>query len=876
VIDESAGTPGVAEAAEDQPVPASPPGRRRRRLAWIAFSLVAAVATLLYWAGIAATWTVHRSFPQYSGTLHLSGLSAPVKVYRDAHAVPQIYAATADDLFRAQGYVTAQERFWEMDFRRHATSGRMAELFGPSQVGTDKFLRTLGWRAVAEREWTLISPQTRKYLQDYADGVNAYLSGRSTAEVSLEYAVLGLVQTTGYTIAPWDPVDSLAWLKAMAWDLRGNIHEEVARGTLLAAGLSRDQVESLFPPYPAQLNAPILSGGSLSGGAFVAPPRTSAASLPEPVSPGVGAAIARVAALIGPARPDLGSNSFVVSGNLTATGKPILENDPHLGPSMPGVWFQVGLHCSCEFNVEGFSFSGVPGIIIGHNARIAWGFSNLNPDVIDLYLEKVQGDRYLVDGAWQDLTVRVETIKVAGAAPVKLTVRSTNNGPLLEGVSSNLPILGKKPAVDPSGMPLTAAAPADPAYAVSLRWTGLDPGKTMDALFALNTAGNWDQFRHAIADFAAPSQNIVYADVGGNIGYQASGEIPVRGKGDGRWPAPGWDSSYNWTGRIPFEALPNELNPASGYIVTANQEVVDPATYPYLLTDDWSNGYRSRRLADLITSANKLSTLDAAALAMDTRNDLAAQIVPRLLAVKTTGATARAQNLLRDWDFQQPADGKAGSAQAHSSAAAAYFNAVWRHLLAGTFDELPREQRPNGDDRWWLVLTNLMQDPGSAWWDVKATPQKETRDDVLKTALDQGASEMAGALGNDPRAWRWGSIHTLTVRNQSFGSSGVAPIEWIFNPSTIGVPGGGAMVNATGWDPSTGGYDTNAVPSMRMVVDLSNLDNSRWVQLTGESGHAFSKHYSDQLELWRTGQTTPMRWDEAAIRREATDVLTLR
>jgi penicillin amidase len=507
-----------------------------------------------------------------------------------------------------------------------------------------------------------------------------------------------------------------------------------------------------------------------------------------------------------------------------------------------------------------------PGIIIGHNARIAWGFSNLNPDVTDLYLEKVRAGQYEVDGAWRDLTVREETIKVAGGSPIKLTVRSTNNGPLLEGVSSNLPILGQKPAIDPSGVPLTAATPADPAYEVALRWTGLDPGKSMDALFALNTAGNWEQFRHAISDFAAPSQNIVYADVDGNIGYQASGEIPVRGKGDGRWPAPGWDSSYDWSGRIPFEALPYELNPANGYIVTANQEVVDPATYPYLLTGDWSNGYRSQRLASLIGSSKKLSAADAAALALDTRNDLAAQIVPKLLAVKTTGATAKAQNLLQGWDFQQPA----------TSAAAAYFNAVWHHLLADTFDELPKGQAPNGDDRWWLVMTNLMADPDSAWWDVKSTPRKETREDVLKSALDQGATELADRLGSDPKAWRWGDIHTLTVRNQSFGSSGVAPIEWIFNPSTIGVPGGGAMVNATGWDPSTGDYDTNAVPSMRMVVDLSNFDASRWIQLTGESGHAFSKHYSDQLDLWRTGQTVPMRWDAGAIKRDATDVLVLR
>lgn len=816
------------------------------------------IASLVAVAGTAAIWTARRSFPQYSGTLRLSGLSASVQVYRDGAGIPQIYATTADDLFRAQGYVTAQDRFWEMDFRRHITNGRMAELFGASQIGTDKFLRTLGWRGVAEREWPLISLEGRRFLQAYADGVNAYLSGRNTAEVSLEYSVLGLVQGSGYTISVWDPVDSLAWLKAMAWDLRGNIHEEVARGTLLAAGFSRDQVESLFPPYPADRNPPILDGEGDGNNPILAGIPTLGRQ-PEPVQ-----------------LPDLGSNALVVSGALTMTGKPILENDAHLGSSMPGVWYQIGLHCRCGYNVGGFSLSGVPGVIIGHNGRIAWGLSSLGPDVTDLYLERLRDNRYQVDGEWKDLTVRTETIKVAGGSPVALTIRSTNNGPLLEGVSSNLPILGQKPNVDENGKPLASAGTADPAYAVALRWTGFEPGQTMDAVFALNKAQNWDQFRKAVALFAVPSQNIVYADVDGNIGYQASGQIPMRGKGDGRWPVPGWDSAYAWKGRIPFEALPHVLNPARGYVVTANQQVVSPAVYPYALTEDWSNGYRSKRLTDLIAgSGKKLSTVDVAAIAMDTRSDLATQITPALMAIATTATTVKAQNLLRDWDFQQPAEGDPATPQARSSAAAAYFNAVWKHLLALTFDELPKGQKPNGDDRWWLVMTRLMGDPSSPWWDVKSTPQRETRDDILRSALDQAARELSDSLGDDPTSWRWGRLHTLYLRNQSFGSSGVAPIEWIFNPSPVPVAGGPALVNASGWDPSTGGYATNTVPSMRMIVDLSNVDTSRWVQLAGESGHAFDKHYSDQLELWRTGQTLPMRWDEPAIKRDAQDMLVL-
>jgi penicillin G amidase len=886
--------PVAAATSRPEPLRRSWPRRLARGAVWT----VAALMVVGLGAAIDGVWTVRRSFPSYRGDLRLAGLSAPVTVQRDDHAIPQVYAANADDLFRAQGYVTAQDRFWEMDFRRHVTSGRLSELFGAAQLANDKLLRTLDWRGVAAQEWDLVSPQTRQYLRDYADGVNAYLARRKTAEVSLEYAVLGW-QATGYQIAPWDPVDSLAWLKAMAWDLRGNIGDEVARATLLASGLTRSQVESLYPAYPGARNAPIVAGGTIRDGAFVPPVETPALPAAAPAGPRASVAPAGpvrgtgavdtvpgddMPALLRPPPPDLGSNSFVVSGSLTTTGKPILENDPHLAPSLPGIWYQIGLHCTCGLDVAGFSLSGVPGVVIGHNARIAWGFTNLNPDVTDLYLEKLRGDQYLVDGTWRDLAVRHETIRVAGGASVPLTIRETDKGPLLDPVAGSLRILGAKPAIDASGAPTDGVSAVDPvagaAYGIALQWTALRPGRTMDALFAVDAAGNWNEFRAAAALFAVPAQNMTYADVDGNIGFQAPGVIPIRGKGDGRWPAPGWDSAYGWTGFVPFAELPYELNPARGYIVTANQEVIDPAAYPHLLTADWSNGYRSHRLAGLIEakirSGGKISVADATTFAMDSYSELAEQLVPALLSQPVTGPAARAQALLRDWDFQQPADGAPGTAAAHSSAAAAYFNAVVAHLLVDVFDELPKGQKPNGIDRWWLVLTELMKDPSAAWWDRASTPTVETRDDMLRAALVEATAELTGQLGGQPAGWRWGALHTLLPRSPSFGSSGIAPIEWLFNADPVAVSGGGAAVNATGWDASSRTYAVNAVPSMRMVVPLDDLDAARWVNLTGESGHAFDPHYTDQLELWRTGGTLPMPWTPTAVRKASVDTSTLR
>jgi penicillin amidase len=733
-----------------------------------------------------------------------------------------------------------------MDFRRHVTSGRLAELFGGNQVETDTFLRTMGWRRVAEREWPLISAPSRRFLQDYANGVNAWLATHSGAAASLEYAVLGL-STDGYTIARWDPVDSLAWLKAMAWDLRGNMVDELTRATLLADGLSRDEIEQLYPPYPYDTHRPIVDNGTVHNGVF----QTGAGTPTEAVRAAgpVLKALRNLPGLAGRNLTGIGSNSWVVSGAHTTTGRPILANDPHLSPTMPGIWYQMGLHCTCEYNVEGFTFSGVPGVVIGHNARIAWGFTNLGADVTDLYMERLDGERYAVNGQWQPLRIRVETIKVAGGAPVSIRVRETGNGPLLSDASEDL-----------------RKVSGGTEYGVALRWTALDPGRTVDSLFALDRAGNWAQFRAAAAQFDVPAQNMTYADVDGNIGYQAPGRIPVRGKGDGRWPAPGWDPAYDWTGYVPADALPSELNPARGYLVTANQPVIDQRAYPYLLAADWSYGYRAARIGSLIDHAiaggGRMSVLDTEKLQCDSYNGMAAQLVPTLLAQRLS---VPGPDLLRHWDFQQPAD----------SAPAAYFNAVYRHLLARTFDELPDTQKPDGDDRWWAVIVGLLSRPDSPWWDDRSTKTVEHRDDIVGAALRDASAELVSAQGNDPGRWRWGAMHTLELRNQSFGKSGVGPVEWLFNRGPVAVPGGSSIVDATGWDPSVG-YEVDAVPSMRMVVDLSNLDGSRWIALTGESGHAFSDHYADQFDLWREGLTLPMHWDEKTIRLEARDILVLR
>jgi penicillin amidase len=839
-----------------------------RRIALVL--LVVVLVALVAGAGFGFL-TIRASFPQISGEVTVPGLSGAVEVRRDEWGIPHITADTATDLFMAQGYVHAQDRFWEMDFRRHVTAGRLSELFGEDQVETDSFIRTMGWRHVAEQELELLSPETVSYLEAYAAGVNAYLADRTGSSLSLEYAVLGL-QNGGYEPEPWTPADSVAWLKAMAWNLSGNMDQEIQR-VQYATRLSDAQLADVDPPYPYDRHPVILPDLESSATATTAtaatamPDHGALAGLASRLAP-IGSMDRRVADLLGiPSGTGIGSNSFVVDGSRTASGLPLLANDPHLAPSMPGIWHQVSLRCraltdACPFDVSGFSFSGFPGIILGHNDRVAWGFTNLGPDVQDLYLEDVQGDRYRSPGGLEDLEIRTETIAVAGGDPVTIRVRSTSHGPLISDPSEYYSYIGTLAPIQ--GQPLDGVAAPD----VALAWTALTPGRTADAVFLINRSQNFDDFREAAASFEVPSQNMIYADVDGHIGYQAPGAIPIRQGYDGKWPVPGWDSSFGWDGFVDFEDLPWVLDPDAGYIVTANNAVTDP-DYPVFLTDDWSLGDRAARLVDLIEGSGELTVETMAGLAFDQHGPLADVLAPALQALPRAGVedASTALDLLDGWDGQQTAD----------SSAAAFLNAVWSHLLPLTFgDEIYyTDYYPDGGDRWVELMRTLVEEPDNPWWDDVSTPGvNEDRDTILNVAVEDAFTELTERLGDDPAAWRWGALHTLELRNETFGMSGIAPIEWLFNRGRYELGGGEDVVDATGWD-AREGYEVSWVPSMRMVIDLADLDASRYVNLTGTSGHAFHEHYDDQVPLWAAGESTAWPFSAGAVEAATVDVLTL-
>ena len=835
----------------------------RRIPRWPIFTAIVLVLALASLSSVGIA-TVRRSFPETSGRLMVSGLKGQVEVLRDSFGVPQIYADNPEDLFLAQGYVQAQDRFFEMDFRRHLAAGRLSELFGKSQLESDTYIRALGWRRVAEQELALLAPSTRRYLDAYAAGVNASIADRAAGDLSLEYSLLRL-QGLDYSPQPWTAADSVSWLKVMAWDLGENLDEEAERA-IITGKLGAGRAASLFPRYPLDDDfAPILRRGDVVGKAFdPSASRGSGRPLPAGLSvdqlrkaTGALESVAKINRSIprlfgsGSGAGEIGSNSWAVAGSGTASGKAILSNDPHLPTSIPSVFAQVGLHCrtlseACPFDVSGFSMASVPGVVIGKNTKIAWGLTTSYVDAQDLYLEDVRGDTVLEGDKYVPLNVITEEIRVRGEdQPRSIRIRSSPHGPLLSDVDQRL-----------QQVSASRTTPGTAPYAVALSWTALQPGRTMDALLALDQAQNFAEFRAATALLSAPSQNFIYADTAGNIGYQLAGAVPLRRKGNGTKPSPGWDPTYGWQGTIPFAKLPYVLNPPSGFIVAANQQVIG-AQYPYPLGSTYSYGWRSQEIVDRLRDAPPLTMDSAEQVFYDDTIRFAADLVPILLKIKVADPwIVEGQRTLVGWDYSASKD----------SAAAAYFNVVCHNILKFTFrDELPQELWPAGGDRWYAVLTMLMKQTQNPWWDDVTTKDKiETRDDILLAAMINARKEITSLMARDTDQWQWGKLHKVRLQNPTLGSSGIKPVEDLFNRGDYQVGGGPAVVNAMAYDDRTG-YAVTDGPTMRMLIDLGDLDASRWVNQSGVSGHAFNRHYDDQTELWANQQLWPFVSSRGAV-----------
>lgn len=827
-----------------------------------------------------------RALPTASGTARVPGLEASVTVVRDAAGIAHITAGSTHDLFFAQGYVHASERMWQMEVWRHISAGRLAELFGESQLDTDKFIRTLGWRVSAEQDYEAMGEDARAVLAAYTAGINAWLDAHRGS--------LGLAfVASGDNPEPWTDLDSVAWGKVQAWNLGDNFKSEVFRYLADAALGDPARTDELFPAYRDDALVITPSGLPGSGGAGPAQAGAAAGRVARgtPSAPMAADQLAgwrAVASLGGEALRvaglddadglasdhGIGSNNWVVAPSRSVTGGALLANDPHLGISMPSVWYMNGLHCqtvtaACPYDVAGVSFPGVPSVILGHNARIAWGATNLGPDVEDLVIETpdpADPARYLVAGSSKAFALRHEVIKVKGGASVDLEVRSTVHGPLLNGVDKRL-------------------ADAPP---MALRWTAtMQPDRTFEAILGLNTAASFDDFRASLSLYGAPAQNFVYADVDGHIGYQLPGVVPIRSTPDdhGDRPVRGDDGSGEWTGTIPFDDLPWQLDPEPGWIVTANNAAVD-ADYPYFVAQEWDPGYRAERIIDLLNAYGDdgLTTAELRAIQFDGSPLRARDIAPLLReAVPATedGATIAAR--IAAWD---------GACEVDSVGCAAWH--AWEYrVLRDIFDDdlgtLARDYV--GSPSSWVVLDRLLDDPHSAWWDDRATPDVvEDAGAIVARAMDEAGSELRDAIGS-PDRWSWGRLHTATFREATIGQSGIGPLEWYFDDGPHPVPGTAGAINNTYFrfssaypDPDKPDdrpvgidhvFDVTNLPSYRLTIDMHDLDGARIVITTGQAGNPFDRHYNDQIDLWRSGGTVPLPFTARAIDESAVSTLTL-
>lgn len=770
--------------------------------------LIACIALVVVAGAGFGVYMFRHPFPQVRGTLAVAGLQAPVEVIRDRWGVPHLSAGNEHDLFFAQGFVHAQDRLWQMEFNRRIAAGRLSEIFGETTLKTDRFLRTVGLRRAAEAEWEIQDAEARAAAEAYAEGVNAFVA-RYRGRLPIEFRLLRFAPEA------WTPIDSLAYAKLMAWVLSGNWESEILRAHLVSR-FGPEGAQTLLPPYPGE--HPVIVPQAADYAPFRSPTVLRALD-------------------IAPRRAGIGSNNWVVAGARTTTGAPLLANDPHLEAGMPSIWYEMHLSGG-TINVVGSTFPGTPGVIIGHNEHIAWGVTNAGPDVQDLYIERfhpTDPTRYLFKGTWEKVAVVAEHIVVKGRRdPVIVQVRITRHGPILNSVVEGLPNF------------------------VALRWTALDRGTLLSSFSRLMRAKNWEEFRTALRLWTVPAQNFVFADREGNIGYQLPGRIPIRAKGDGLLPVPGWTGEYEWTGEIPFEQLPSWFNPARGYIVTANNRIA-PERYRYLLAHEWDPGFRARRIEAVLTSKPKVGTEDLQRIQMDVASLPARAIVQTLGSVRI--AEEPAASLLAElaaWD---------GVLSPDSRAAAIY--EVFRVTLPGLIfkdvlgDDL-FEKYMGRSDAWTLTITHLLRDPASPWWGP------DGRDAVVAKALAQANEVLTQRLGSDRSRWAWGRLHVMRFEHPI---GRVPALGWIFNATAPPMGGDAYTVNNAGFSPQT--FRQVVVASYRQIIDLGDFDRSVSIHTTGQSGLPFHRHYKDFVPMWATGQYHPMLFSRARIQEAAQSTLTL-
>jgi len=795
--------------------------------------------------GVAALTALRRPLTRTSGQVSLPGLSEPVQILRDRWGVPHIYARNASDLFVAQGYVHAQDRLWQMELQRRTGLGRLAEVFGPIALDTDRFVRVLGFNRVVRREAEALEGEARAVVDAYVRGVNAFIA-QNTRRLPIEFTILRLRPE------PWQAEDVLVWAKMMALNLSRDWMTDLLRARIVAAvGPERAALlEPEYPPaHPLTIPRGVRYGAEIGADAL----RMAAAAAPFAGSSAAGQ----------------GSNAWAVSGARTASGRPLLASDPHLMLQVPSLWYENHLSGG-DIHVTGASLPGIPCVVIGHNERVAWGLTNGENNVQDLFIERFDPSdptRYEFQGAWEQATVVHERIVVKGQAePAIEDVRITRHGPIISPL-----VPSDAGRVTSDGQSVTRhPSPVTDHEALALRWDALDPGQNISAALELNRAHDWASFRAAVAEWVMPTQNFIYADVEGHVGYMLGGALPIRARGDGLLPVPGWTGEYEWVGMIPRDELPHVLDPDEDFVASANTQIAG-AGYPYALPGEYLPGYRATRIRQLIAQTPRHDAESFSAIQGDQRSlpglELAA-LAGRLAA--PTPIARQAREALAAWDGELTAESVAGAIYARlreKLLQAAYSEVAGPLELAtglGAFAALP------GTSYLWRALPQVLE--RLATRDDSWLLDGRTGDGLLSEAWEAAIAELRAELGDDVSNWRYGRYHTLTLRHPLGASAALAPL---LNRGPFPIGGDSDTVRMGHSPRQFAGQPFCIAPSYRQICDLSNWDRSLSIHPVGQSGQPGSKHYADLVEAWRTMQYHPMAWSRARVEDAAVDRLTL-
>jgi penicillin amidase len=779
-------------------------GRLTKERAVRAGLLAGAAGTGIAAAAVAAAWhrLARRPLPKTKGRIELEGLRGPVSVRRDRWGVPHIEAAELEDLYFAQGFCHAQDRLWQMDFFRRVVRGRVAEMAGAEALPVDRLMRTLGIRRVAEREAAALDPALRALLERFCEGVNAAAAEAPAPPFEMQLLRLDF--------EPWRPVDILSLGKLLAFGLSTNWERELLRADMVRE-LGPELTARLDPAYPA--DNPIVSQDLWSGdGAALV------------------AQIDAVRRAMGLATEASGSNNWAVSGALSATGSPLIAGDPHLPPSMPGIWYEVELRRGERF-VRGASMPGMPGIYMGQNNDVCWTFTNVMADVQDLFVERVEGDRYLFEDEWRPLETVREEIPVKGRAePEILDVRLTHHGPLVN-----------------------EALGADEAEPLALAWQTLSEPTAFAGMFEMLEIESGPDLVRKLEGHTAPASNLIWADRHGSIGYKLVGRLPRRRGGSPDLPKPGWSGDFEWDGTVPYDELPEVVDPESGYLVTANNRIVGD-DYPHHITSEWLDGFRARRIEQLLGQSDRHDLDGFEAMQSDNLSLPGIEAARRLARLSPRGQRERsAIERLRSWDGRLDPDTIAGT--------------IYQAFLLRLAREVARAAIGDRDlcERWldradngftphvtspWRWHSHLM----ALWEEADEELIGRPWDDLVLEALAGALDDLGDRFGPDPEAWRWGHVHEMEFPHPLGDANPV--LHRLLN-RRLRAGGAQETVSQIAYDPNDP-YKAVWAPSWRMVADPTDPDRSRWQMFTGQSGHPASPHYDDLQADWLEGRTQPM------------------